>query len=227
MAEGTGAEHAVLWLRVGDFLHPGAATPKGAVSDLSGKHVSNGELPDLPGDVSVPISHQDELLGALTISKQRGEGVTNADEKVLADVAAGSGLLLRNIGLNAALAERADQLRVSRRRLVAAHDAERHRLERDLHDGAQQQVVALKVKLGIARTLAEREGVDDLAALASSLSGQVQQTVDAMREVAHGIYPPLLEAEGLESALRAVARVSAQDPGRHRDIGGWPISEGY
>ena len=132
--------------------------------------------------------------------------MTVADEKVLADVAAGSGLLLRNIGLNAELAERAEQLRVSRRRLVAAHDAERHRLERDLHDGAQQQVVALKVKLGIARTLAEREGVGKVAEIVADLADTTQAAVDAMRAVAHGIYPPLLEAEGLEVALTAVRR---------------------
>ena len=125
---------------------------------------------------------------------------------MLADVASGSGLLLRNIGLNAELAERAEQLRASRRRLVAAQDAERHRLERDLHDGAQQQVVALKVKLGIARTLAEREGADRVAAIVTDLAGTTQEAVDAMRAVAHGIYPPLLEAEGLEVALSAGRR---------------------
>jgi len=110
------------------------------------------------------------------------------------------------MGLNAELAERAEQLRVSRRRLVAAHDAERHRLERDLHDGAQQQVVALKVKLGIARTLAEREGAEQVATMVASLSDTAQQAVDGMRAVAHGIYPPLLEAEGLEPALAAARR---------------------
>ena len=154
----------------------------------------------------VPVRHRDHVLGALSITKPRGQSVTAADEKVLADVAAGSGLLLRNVGLNAELAERAEQLRVSRRRLVAAHDAERHRLERDLHDGAQQQVVALKVKLGIARTLAEREGAGKVAEIVSALAATTQEAVDAMRAVAHGIYPPLLEAEGLEVALSAVRR---------------------
>ncbi|MGZ8785605.1 MAG: sensor histidine kinase, partial [Acidimicrobiia bacterium] len=140
------------------------------------------------------------------ITKPRGQPVTGADEKVLADVAAGSGLLLRNIGLNAEMVERAEQLRASRRRLIAAQDAERHRLERNLHDGAQQQVVALKVKLGIAKTLAEREGADKVVEVVSALASTTQEAVDTMRAVAHGIYPPLLEAEGLEMAVSAVRR---------------------
>ncbi len=206
VAQGTGAVETVLWLTVGDQLHPHSATPLDALSELGPVGIVGGEMPGLPGEAVVPVRHRNELLGAIAITKPRGQSVTVADEKVLADVAAGSGLLLRNIGLNAELAERAEQLQVSRRRLVAAHDAERHRLERDLHDGAQQQVVALKVKLGIARTLAEREGVGKVAEIVSDLAATTQQAVDAMRAVAHGIYPPLLEAEGLEVALTAVRR---------------------
>jgi signal transduction histidine kinase len=162
------------------------------------------------------------MLGALTITKARGDSVTGADVRVLEDVAAGAGGLLRNIALNVDLVERAELLRLSRRRLVAAQDAERHRLERDLHDGAQQQVVALKVKLGIARTLAEREGAAQVAELVDSIADTTQQAVDSMRLVAHGIYPPLLEAEGLEAALAAFRRtmpipveVEANGIGRH------------
>jgi signal transduction histidine kinase len=116
--------------------------------------------------------------------------------------------MLRNIGLNRQLEQRADDVRASRRRLIAVQDAERRRLERDLHDGAQQQVVALKVKLGIARTIAQREGADEIADRVTSLADETQQAVDALRAVAHGIYPPLLEAEGLASALRPVDRAS-------------------
>ena len=73
--------------------------------------IVDGEFPEIPGEAVIPVRHRDELLGALTISKPRGQSVNGADEKMLADVAAGSGLLLRNIGLNAELAERAEQLR--------------------------------------------------------------------------------------------------------------------
>jgi signal transduction histidine kinase len=205
VVDGTGASAVVLWLKVGGVMHPRASSPAGAIEEL----VPVGavvDLSDVPGDRWVAVRHRGEVLGVLSVTKERGESVSGADEKVLADVAAGAAVLLRNIRLNAELAERADQLRASRRRLVAAHDAERHRLERDLHDGAQQQVVALKVKLGIARTLAEREGAEQVAAVVASLSETTQEAVDGMRAVAHGIYPPLLEAEGLEAALIAATR---------------------
>ena len=206
IADGTGAVETVLWLKVGEQLLPHSATPVGALNGLAPVGILDERLPELPGEAVIAVRHRDELLGALTITKPRGQSVTAADEKVLADVSGGSGLLLRNIGLNAELSERAGQLQMSRRRLVAAHDAERHRLERDLHDGAQQQVVALKVKLGIARTLAEREGAEKVAEIVLALATTTQDAVDSMREVAHGIYPPLLESEGLQTALSAVRR---------------------
>jgi signal transduction histidine kinase len=165
-----------------------------------------GEFPGLPGDAAEPIYHGGDLLGALSISKAKADPVTPADRQLLQDVAAGAGLLLRNIQLNAELADRAKELRSSRRRLVAAQDSERRRLERNLHDGAQQQVVALKVKLGLARTLAEREEAEQIAAAVGGLAEDTQRAVDGMRAAARGIYPPLLEAEGLRVALVALAR---------------------
>ena len=205
LRDGTGAESAVVWLRVGERLRAEAASPAEAMPNPSDIDTED----DLPGselELSVPVRHGGELLGALSITKPRAHSVTPADEDLLADVGAGAGLLLRNLRLNAELAERALQLQASRRRLIAAHDAARHRLERDLHDGAQQQVVALKVKLGLAKTLAEREGADDLAVKVAALAEGTQEAVDAMRIVARGIYPPLLEAEGLGPALATVHR---------------------
>jgi signal transduction histidine kinase len=219
VASGTGAAEAVVWLRVGDRLRPEAVTAGVAPPPVV---VDGGDVPELQGDVAEPIYQAGELLGALSIVKERGDAVTPSDRQLLQDVAAGAGLLLRNIRLNAELADRAEELRVSRRRLVAAQDAERRRLERNLHDGAQQQVVALKVKLGLARTLAEREGVDEVAMAVGGLAEDTQRAVDGMRMVARGIYPPLLEAEGLRPALLAIARdagirvtVVADDIGRY------------
>ncbi len=205
LREGTGAERAVVWLRVGERLRAEAVSPV----DTMPSHAdirSGDDLPSSELELSVPVLHGGELLGALGITKPRAHPVDPADQDLLADVAAGAGLLLRNLRLNAELTERALQLQASRRRLVAAHDAARHRLERDLHDGAQQQVVALKVKLGLARTIAEKEGADDLAARVTDLADQTQVAVDTMRIVARGIYPPLLEAEGLGTALAAAHR---------------------
>ncbi len=206
IASGTGAEEAVVWLRVGDRLRPEAMTSSETPQPVA---FSGNGLPELPGDAAESIHHGGELLGALSITKAKGDPATPSDRQLLQDVAAGAGLLLRNIQLNAELATRAEELRSSRRRLIAAQDSERRRLERNLHDGAQQQVVALKVKLGLARTLAQREGAPQVAAAVGDLTDDSQRAVDGMRAAARGIYPPLLEAEGVRAALVAAGREAA------------------
>ena len=207
IASGTGAdEGAVVWLRVGDRLRPEAMTSSDSPQAVA---VEGNGLPELPGDAAESIHHGGDLLGALSINKAKGDPVMPADRQLLQDVAAGAGLLLRNIQLNAELSARAEELRSSRRRLIAAQDSERRRLERNLHDGAQQQVVALKVKLGLAKTLAQREGVPQVAAAVGDLTDDSQRAVDGMRAAARGIYPPLLEAEGVRAALVAAGREAA------------------
>jgi signal transduction histidine kinase len=90
--------------------------------------------------------------------------------------------------------------------MLTAQDRARHALERDLHDGAQQELVALKVKLGLARTIATREGAPHLADQLADAAGIADQAVDTLRDVARGIYPPLLESDGLAAALSGQAR---------------------
>jgi signal transduction histidine kinase len=99
------------------------------------------------------------------------------------------------------LAERAAQLAASRSRLITAADEERRRLERDLHDGAQQHLVALAVLIQLART-AEHDRCQPLLVEASGL---VETAIAEIRRLAHGIYPPLLVSGGLAQALPAVA----------------------
>ena len=205
LAAGTGAEQAVVWLRTGDRLVADGSWPTGLAAVEPAD--TDGAAPD-PFSMVEPVRHHDVPLGALSITKPADDPVTPADRELLADVAAGAALVLRNLALNRELEERAVEVRESRRRLIAAQDAERHRLERDLHDGAQQEVVALKVKLGLAKTIAGREGAEEIATMVDTLADTTQEAVDAMRAVAHGIYPPLLEAEGLAVALTAVARTS-------------------
>ena len=87
---------------------------------------------------------------------------------------------------------------------MASGDAERRRVERNLHDGAQQHLVALAVNLRLARDIV----ADDPAAgaeMLDQLAGDVQETIQELRELAHGIYPPLLVDSGLVEALRAAA----------------------
>ncbi|OBG00683.1 hypothetical protein A5773_04110 [Mycobacterium sp. 852014-52450_SCH5900713] len=99
------------------------------------------------------------------------------------------------------LAEHATELAASRARLIAAADSERRRLERDLHDGAQQDLVALAVLLQLART-ADRDRCETLLVEASQL---LQTAIAEIRRIAHGIYPPLLVSGGLAQALPAAA----------------------
>jgi len=97
-----------------------------------------------------------------------------------------------------------DSLRTSRRRLVLAADADRHRIERELHDGPQQQLVALAVNLQLARRLADHDPVAT-AALLDEMGRDVREALDGSRRLAERIYPPLLESGGLGVALRSAA----------------------
>ena len=205
LAAGTGAGHAAVWLRSGGTLQPTGVWREDGDEGLPS--ATSSLVSDDHTDFAV-VRHEGEDLGALSISKSRNDPITPADRELLADVAAGAGLQLRNMRLHRELGRRADEVRESRRRLIAAQDAERHRLERDLHDGAQQQVVSLKVKLGIAKTIAQREGAPEIAGRIAALADETQDAVDALRAVAHGIYPPLLASDGLGPALRAVERAS-------------------
>ncbi len=209
LARGTGAERAIVWVASGGVLRASGVFPDAGQFGI--EPVAIDGLVDDDFTESLPVLHHGVPFGALTITKPSNDPITPVDRQLLSDVAAASGLLLRNISLNSELEQRAADVRASRRRLIAARDAERHRLERDLHDGAQQQVVALKVKLGIARTIAQRENADEIAARVTALADETQHAVDALRAVAHGIYPPLLDSEGLEAALRAVERMSPVD----------------
>jgi signal transduction histidine kinase len=109
--------------------------------------------------------------------------------------------VMRNARLTAELRASIDELRASRRRLVEAQDAERRKIERNLHDGAQQQLVALAIQLGL---LAEAADEPDLVRQAiPDLKVQLSAALDDLRALARGIYPPLLADQGLIVALRA------------------------
>jgi signal transduction histidine kinase len=97
-----------------------------------------------------------------------------------------------------------EELRASRKRLVLAAAADRGRIERELHDGAQQRLVALAVELQEARRLVDVHPVA-AGALIDEIAGEVEEALDALRGLAHRIHPPLLEAGGLRAALRTTA----------------------
>ncbi|GII00360.1 sensor histidine kinase [Planobispora takensis] len=162
-----------------------------------------------------PVSHLGELLGLIVV-RRPGDGLpyTEEDDRVLVELARQVGLALHNMRLDSALQEsleelrrRNEELQASRLRIVTAADAARRSIERDLHDGAQQHLVALSVKLGLAAELAG-EDPDLVKPLLAELREDVQQTITAVRELAHGVYPPLLRNHGLGQALNSAARRS-------------------
>ena len=221
LQEGTGAASATVWLRGMAELRPAATHPDGMAARES-LPMSNGSLPTLPDATrAVEVRHQGELLGALSVSKRRGEAMTPIEDKLIDDLAHQAGLVLKNVGLSADLQARLVELRASRQRLVSAQDLERRRLERNLHDGAQQHLVALKVKLGLAEILLGRDPAKAAATL-EQLKGDADEALETLRDLARGIYPPLLAAKGLRVALESQARkatipvsVEAEGAGRY------------
>jgi signal transduction histidine kinase len=205
LADGTGAARADVWLRAGDLLRQAASWPTDS-ADVEPSRVIGDALPEmLEADRAVEVRHQGELLGALTVTKRKGESLTPVEEKLLTDLAAQAGLVLKNVGLTSELLARLEDLRASRQRLVAAQDEERRRLERNLHDGAQQNLVAIKVKLGLAEALADKNPAK-ARQLLGQLKADTDEALETLRDLARGIYPPLLVDQGLKAALDSQAR---------------------
>jgi signal transduction histidine kinase len=208
LAQGTGATRVGVWLRVGRELRPVAAWPADAGDRSPLALAADDELPVFDGVTrAVAVRHDDELLGALALEKPRNEPLSPTEDKLLQDLASQAGLVLRNVGLTAELQSTIDKLRASRRRLVEAQDEERRKIERNLHDGAQQQLVALTVQLGLLERLADDP--DHVRQIATQLQGDLRDALDDLRDLARGIYPPVLADKGLVAALEAQGRKAA------------------
>ena len=213
VVEATGALRADVWLAVGPQLRPEASWPADAVEPAARRLVA-GDIAPVEGEHVAEVRHQGELLGAITLEPAPDDPMDPAKELLVRDLAGQAGLVLRNVRL-------IEELRASRQRLVAAQDAERRKLERNIHDGVQQQLVALTVQMRLAEQLAERDPAKTREMLAG-LQGQTNAALDDLRDLARGIYPPLLADKGLASALTAQARkaampttVEADDLGRY------------
>jgi len=219
LAGATEADRAEVWLRVGRELRLAASWPATA-SGPAPLPLASGEPPGIPGAaLAVPVRYQEELLGTLAVIKR--EDLTPMETTLVSDLAHEAGLMLKNERLAAELRQRLDELTVSRQRLVTAQDSERRRIERNLHDGAQQDLVALKLKLAAAQAVAERDPVQTREMLAGLVT-DVSNAVETLRELARGIYPPVLADFGLAAALRAQAarsplpvEVAADGTGRY------------
>ena len=205
LADGTAAELAEVWLRTGDELRRAAAFPLETAMPAMLHLNDAAERSISTADRSVLVRHQGDVLGALSVTKRRGESLTPMEIKLMDALAHQAGLVLKNVGLTADLQARLLDLRASRQRLVAAQDDERRKLERDLHDGAQQHLVAIKVKLGLAEILLTRDPTKAMTTL-EQLKGDADEALETLRDLARGIYPPLLAEKGLPTALQAQAR---------------------
>jgi signal transduction histidine kinase len=212
LAEATGAERAEVWLASAGSERLEAAWP---LED--GRQRSAGPVAAAGPDGrtrSFAVEHRGERLGALRVTCSPREPLTPAGERLVRDVAAQAGLVLRNVGLIA-------DLRASRQRLVSAADEARRGLERNLHDGAQQQLVALRISLGLARQVLA-DSPREAAGLLAETEHQATEALAEMRDLAHGIYPPLLADLGLGAALQAQARRAATPVTVEAAVGRYP-----
>ena len=159
-----------------------------------------------------PVTNSGELLGLIVVCRAEGAvGFDDNADQVLTELARQVGLALHNVKLDSALQasldevrRQADELRASRARIVQAGDAQRRSIERDLHDGAQQRLVALAVSVRLAQQVAETDTAQARAML-EEIGADLQEAVQELRNLAHGIYPPLLAERGLPEALSAAA----------------------
>jgi signal transduction histidine kinase len=228
IAEGTGAARVEIWLHVADELRREAIWPAADDVDDVGIVLSVADLEAIEADRKVPVRLRGELLGAIGVTERRTEPFTAPALELLDRLADQAALILANVRLTADLearletiARQAAELRTSRQRIVAAQDDERKRLERNIHDGAQQHLVALAVQLRLAKATLARNPERALSML-EALAGQVDAAIDTLDALALGIYPPLLQELGVAAALAAQfergetpVRMHAEGAGRY------------
>ncbi len=233
-----GLVSAELWVVVGDSLSLKISEPErrcariplgtaetGSIarSGVSGPAWLRVWLPDLLADRgdepvvrAAPFVNAGEFLGILVVQRPEGAAAFTDDEDLaLGELARQIGLTLHNAKLDSALQASLDEVRrqareiqASRARIVEASDTARRQIEQDIHDGVQQHLVALAVKVRLIEQLQSRDRAK-AAELLASLGGDLSDTLQELRDLAHGIYPPLLADKGLAEALASAARRAA------------------
>lgn len=188
VADAVGARAVTLWIGPADDLRAVSVWPATTPAP-AGPHA----LADLPA--AVPVRHDGRFRGAITVTKAPGETLSGVEQRVVGDLAAQAGLVL--------------ELRATAQRLVAAGDAARRRLERDLHDGAQQRLVTVAMELGTVVRLAGAAGAPEVAARAEDVRRQLLGATAELREMARGLHPAVLTQDGLEAAIGFLADRSA------------------
>ena len=205
LAEGTGARWAEVWLVVDGEPELAAAWPQEA-----GSRQHSDADGDQPGLRSLDVTLDGARLGILRLQEHHDQPLSPVEERLFADLAAQAGLVLRGARLRVDLAKRAEELatlaedlQASRRRVVDAHDSERRRLERDIHDGAQQHLVALVVNFRVAHTLSARTP-DRAQAVLAEQGKAVDNAITSLVDLSRGIYPKVLTEDGVAAAVRDV-----------------------
>jgi len=199
VANAVGATEVVVWVGEEARLLPQAGWPR--LPD-SRKLSRLDELDSRPPSHVRPVVHQGALRGAITLRKPIGEALTSAEGRLLDDLVAQTGLVI-------AQQQQAKELQAAARRIVTAQDAARRRIERDLHDGAQERLVTMGIELGSLEEHAKATGGHELAARVRDVRAQLLEATAELRELARGLHPMVLSEAGLETALRMLADRSA------------------
>jgi len=232
LAVGTQAASAQVWVLVGNEMRLAAVWPAGTAGGHRVRLQDDGALVALPalseGELAVPVRQGPTVLGALLVRQAPGGMVTSVERRLVSDLAAQAALVLGNVALTAALREqlvrshtRSTELTASRRRLLAAQDSERRRLERDIHDGAQQHLVALVVNLRLVRTLFGRSPAQARAFL-PRLRRAAAEAEATLHDLASGAYPTALVDDGVAAALGEVVASAPLPVTVHGGHDRWP-----
>ena len=192
-----GSLEAALGLAVGDpELRMAYWLPdSGRYVDPRGSPVA--EPVTAPGRAVTALVRDGRLVAVVT----HAASVSDLEREIGADVR----LALENERLQAEVLTQLIDLRASRARIVETGDAERRRLERDLHDGAQQRLLALSYDLRLAAAAAQADGEAETASLLADATGEAQVALGELCELAHGIYPAILTEAGVASAIATLA----------------------
>lgn len=205
LAAATGAQRVIVWLTTEENTLRAVATCPITVSLPQTTSPQTLASKADPHTITEFVTHHDQILGAISVTKRRDDPITPTDRHLLHQLAAQAGLALRNAKLAADLHQRFEDLLASRQRLVAAQDEARRHIERDLHDGAQQHLIALNMKLGrLRQQLPPTE--TRAARTVAQLQADVDTAIEHIRALGHGIYPSLLADQGLTPALRSQLR---------------------
>jgi signal transduction histidine kinase len=179
-----------------------------AYTRTDGRHIDEAgeplELELQPGEVATPLREGDTDVAVVVHAKRMRD-----DPDVLAAALSAARLALTSERLHAEVRAQLVDLRRSRARIVEAADAARERLERDLHDGAQQRIISVALALQLARAALEGDDRERGGRLLDAAKARLDDALDSLRDIAHGLYPAVLSDEGLAAALEMLAERGA------------------